>query len=240
VKHRTRAARHRTTRSLPRRRRRLLVAVTAGALAASGTAALASGLDQPARHPAPVPAAALDLTRTDDGRVSRDRDRSAPSVSPSGSASASLSQTPTRPTPVAGLDQAQMDNAALIVGVAAKRGLPKRAMVVAIVTVMQESNLYNIANPAVPESLSFPHQGASADHDSVGLFQQRPSQGWGSVGQLMDPGYAAGLFYDRLVQVPGWESMAVTYAAQAVQRSGFPYAYQQHESRAQQIVDTLT
>jgi hypothetical protein len=216
--------------------------VTAGALAASGTAALASGLAQPAPHPAPVPAAALDLTRVDNGRVSRDRDRTAPSPASSGAApsgSPSAPAPPGPPKPVAGLDQAQMDNAALIVGVAAKRGLPERAMVVAIATVMQESDLYNIANPAVPESLSYPHEGASVDHDSVGLFQQRPSQGWGSVAQLMDPAYAAGLFYDRLVQVPGWASMAVTSAAQAVQRSGFPYAYEKHETRADEIVNAL-
>jgi hypothetical protein len=55
----------------------------------------------------------------------------------------------------------------------------------------------------------------------------------------MDPVYAAGLFFDRLIQISGWESMAVTTAAQAVQRSGFPYAYQQHESRAEEIVNAL-
>jgi hypothetical protein len=220
----------------------LLVVVIAGTLAAGGTAALASGLDQPAPRPATVSAAALDPTRVDDGRVSRDRDRTAPSpaVSAPPSPSAATSPAPrARPKPVAGLDQAQMDNAASIVGVAARRGLSKRAMVVAIATVLQESNLYNIANPVVPESLNYPHQGASVDHDSVGLFQQRPSQGWGSVAQLMDPASSAGLFFDRLVQVVGWESMAVTDAAQTVQRSGFPYAYQQHQSRAEEIVNAL-
>jgi hypothetical protein len=75
--------------------------------------------------------------------------------------------------------------------------------------------------------------------DSVGLFQQRPSQGWGTVAQLMDPRYASGAFYDRLVKVSGWQNLSVNDAAQAVQRSGFPDAYQKHESAARQIVTAL-
>jgi hypothetical protein len=77
------------------------------------------------------------------------------------------------------------------------------------------------------------------DHDSVGLFQQRPSQGWGTVAQLMDPVYAAGVFFDRLARVPGWASMSVSGAAQAVQRSAFPGAYQKHQPLAEQVVAAL-
>jgi hypothetical protein len=143
------------------------------------------------------------------------------------------------PAPVAGLDRAQMDNAAVVVRVGKQLGLPRQAQVIAIATALQESNLYNVASNAVPESFRYPHQGASSDHDSVGLFQQRPSQGWGSVAQLMDPAHSAGLFYDRLVHVGGWQSMRLTEAAQAVQRSAFPSAYEKHEGRAQQIVGAL-
>jgi hypothetical protein len=132
-----------------------------------------------------------------------------------------------------------MDNAAAIVRVARQRNLPQRAMVIGIATAMQESNLYNLASNVVPESLRYPHQGIGADHDSIGLFQQRASMGWGTVAQIMDPARSAGSFFDRLVQVSGWQSMEVTLAAQAVQRSAFPYAYQQHVSRATQIVTAL-
>jgi hypothetical protein len=140
---------------------------------------------------------------------------------------------------VAGLDRAEMENANAIVAVGKQRGLPPRAMVIAVATAMQESNLYNTASSAVPASFSYPHQGNSVDHDSVGLFQQRVSQDWGSVAQLMDPATSAGLFYDRLVRVAGWQDMRLTAAAQAVQRSGFPNAYQKHEDRATQVVAAL-
>ena len=133
-----------------------------------------------------------------------------------------------------------MDNAATIVRVARQRNLPQRAMVIAVATALQESNLYNQASRAVPESFRYPHQGDSVDFDSVGLFQQRPSMGWGTVAHLMDPAYSAGLFYSALVQVSGWQSMSLTWAAQAVQRSAYPYAYAKHETRAQQIVAALT
>jgi hypothetical protein len=112
-------------------------------------------------------------------------------------------------------------------------------MVVALATAMQESDLRNLASTAVPESLGYPHQGVEVDHDSVGLFQQRSSQGWGTVAQLMDPVYAAGIFFDRLAGVPGWESMSVTAAAQAVQRSASPGAYQKHQALAEQVVAAL-
>jgi len=132
-----------------------------------------------------------------------------------------------------------MDNAAAIVTVAHQRNLPRRAMVIGIVTALQESDLYNQASSAVPASFGYPHQGSSVDHDSVGLFQQRPSQGWGTVAQCMNPAYSAGQFFGALVQVRGWQYLDVGAAAQAVQRSAFPSAYSQHEARAQQIVSAL-
>jgi hypothetical protein len=143
------------------------------------------------------------------------------------------------PVPVAGLDQAQMDNALAIVREGEKRGLSRQAQVVAVATALQESNLYNYASAVLPESLGYAHQAVGADFDSVGLFQQRPSMGWGAVSQLMDPAFASGMFYTGLMQVPGWESMPLTAAAQAVQKSAYPDAYQKHESRAYQVVVAL-
>ena len=86
---------------------------------------------------------------------------------------------------------------------------------------MQESKLYNLG-----------HLGANNDHDSLGLFQQRPSMGWGSEAQVTDPVYSATAFYSALQRVPGWESMAVTVAAQSVQRSAYPDAYAKWETDA--------
>lgn len=120
-------------------------------------------------------------------------------------------------------DQAQ--NAALIAGVGIQRGLPARAVTIALATALQESKLVNIAH---------------GDRDSLGLFQQRPSQGWGTEAQVQDPVYATGRFYDGLVKIDGYENLPITEAAQAVQRSGFPEAYAQHEARARAWASALT
>jgi hypothetical protein len=138
------------------------------------------------------------------------------------------------PTPVAGrctlpgtglnLTTVQAANAATIAAVARSRGLPPRATVIALATAQQESRLRNL-----------PY----GDRDSLGLFQQRPSQGWGTDAQVQDPVYAAGKFFDHLVQVPGWETGRLTEVAQSVQRSGFPTAYQQWNGMAQTLADAL-
>ncbi|HYQ74517.1 hypothetical protein [Cellulomonas sp.] len=124
-----------------------------------------------------------------------------------------------------GLSADQADNAALIAATAAQRGLPARAATIGLATALQESRLINIDY---------------GDRDSVGLFQQRPSQGWGTVEQIMDPVYSTGKFYDGLVAVPGYTELPVTEAAQAVQRSGFPDAYAQHEGRSRAWASALT
>jgi hypothetical protein len=118
----------------------------------------------------------------------------------------------------------QIANARTIAQVAWDRGLPERAVVIALATAMQESRLRNLDH---------------GDRDSLGLFQQRPSQGWGTAEQVQDPAYAAGQFYDRLVQVPDWQTGRLTDVAQAVQRSGFPEAYQKHEGVAVELADAL-
>ncbi|MEU9789741.1 hypothetical protein AB0E27_03820 [Streptomyces sparsogenes] len=115
------------------------------------------------------------------------------------------------------LDPEQAVNAATIEAVAASRGLPERAVTIALATALQESGLRNIRH---------------GDRDSLGLFQQRPSQGWGTARQIQDPVYATGRFYDRLVRVPGYSRLPLTVAAQRVQYSGFPQAYAKHETEA--------
>lgn len=142
--------------------------------------------------------------------------------------------------PVAGMSQVQMDRAAAIVKAGQDMDLPEKAYVVAIATSMQESNLRNLASTVYADSFEVPHDGYGSDHDSVGLFQQRPSMGWGTVEQIMDPEYSAKAFFEKLKEVPGWEDMPITKAAQTVQVSAFPDAYAKHVPVAEQIVDALT
>jgi hypothetical protein len=152
---------------------------------------------------------------------------------------AALARASSPMAPVAGLSQQQMDNAQHIVKVGLQMGLPKRAYVMAVACAMQESNLLNLASTVLPESYSYAHDGDGSDHDSIGLFQQRPSAGWGSIQQIMQPDYAASAFYQRLVGVPGWQGMALTWAVQSVQVSAYPLAYAPHEGQAQAVVDAI-
>ncbi|MEV6473703.1 hypothetical protein [Streptomyces sp. NPDC051657] len=120
---------------------------------------------------------------------------------------------------------AQAVNAATISAVGTTRGMPERAVTIALATALQESTLRNIDY---------------GDRDSLGLFQQRPSQGWGTPAQLMDPVYSSGEFYDHLAEVPGYSRLPLTVAAQRVQRSGFPQAYAKHEPDAALLAAALT
>jgi hypothetical protein len=123
------------------------------------------------------------------------------------------------------LDPEQAGNAAIIAAVAVRRGLPARAATIGIATAMQESKLRNIAY---------------GDRDSLGLFQQRPSQGWGTAAQVRDPVYASNAFYDVLVKIEGYASLPITDAAQKVQRSAFPSAYADHEPEARVLASALS
>jgi hypothetical protein len=161
-----------------------------------------------------------------------------PLLGPSASPTASRSR-PVRPAPVAGLSRATMDNAVAVVEAGRQLHLPPRAHLVALTTALQESGLRNLANSGVPASLKHTNQGVEHNFDSIGIFQQRPSQGWGTVSQLMDPATAARLFYARLVKVSGWERMSVGDAAQAVQRSAFPDAYAKQQPRAERILAAI-
>ncbi|MCD0442298.1 M23 family metallopeptidase [Glycomyces sp. A-F 0318] len=123
----------------------------------------------------------------------------------------------------------QIKNAAIIIKVGQDLGIPVRGWIVAVATAMQESGLTNHG-----------HLGDRNDHDSLGLFQQRPSTGWGTPEQVTDPVYASTKFYEKLQTIENWESLPLTVAAQRVQISAFPDAYAKHEPLATQIVDTLT
>jgi hypothetical protein len=146
---------------------------------------------------------------------------------------------PRRIRPVAGLTQPMMDHAVAIVRVSQDMNLPERAALVAMVTALQESHLRNLANATVPASLKLDHEGVERNFDSVGIFQQRPSQGWGTVAELMDPETAARRFFERLIRVSNWEKLGIGAAAQAVQRSAFPNAYDKQQPKAQRIVDAI-
>jgi len=121
------------------------------------------------------------------------------------------------------LEQARLTS--IIVGLSVRRGLAPRAASIAMATVYQETGIRNLDY---------------GDRDSVGLFQQRPSQGWGTEKQLMDPYYATGEFYDALVTIDGWEDADITEVAQRVQRSGYPEAYRDHESDGRVLASALT
>lgn len=116
----------------------------------------------------------------------------------------------------------QLANAHLVVTTAVRRALPRRAAVIAVSAAIVESGLRNRAH---------------GDLDSLGLFQQRPSQGWGSPEDLLNPTYATGKFYDHLIALPGWAGMQPGAAAQAVQRSAHPERYAAQEPPAGHLVD---
>ncbi|TQK52086.1 hypothetical protein FBY35_2512 [Streptomyces sp. SLBN-118] len=123
------------------------------------------------------------------------------------------------------LSPEQAANAATISAVGTTRGLPERAVTIALATALQESGLRNLGH---------------GDRDSLGLFQQRPSKGWGTTTQILDPVYSAGKFYEHLAEVPGYSRLPLTVAAQRVQRSGFPQAYAKHEPDATLLAAALT
>lgn len=123
------------------------------------------------------------------------------------------------------LSTEQAENATTIAAIGVRRGLPARAVSIALATAYQESKISNLDH---------------GDRDSVGLFQQRPSQGWGTEEQIKDPYYAANRFYDELEKIKDYRQMRITEAAQRVQRSGFPEAYEDHAEDARTVASALT
>lgn len=123
------------------------------------------------------------------------------------------------------LSAEQADNAATIAAVGLQLGMPDHAVTVALAAALQESGLRNLPD---------------GDRDSAGLFQQRPSQGWGTREQILDPIYAASAFYQELRDRPEWAQLSVADAAQLVQRSAAPSAYAQWEPWARAGAAALT
>ncbi|MGK5675405.1 peptidase M23 [Micromonospora sp. URMC 106] len=231
---------------------RARVALATGVLCCLGLAAVAQGARDDSADAAPVAAPSVLAERAEPDPASRNLERHPATASPTPAsptpaadpdtttpAPKKTKRRPVDPAPVAGLDNAQMENAEVIVRTGRKMGMPRRALVIAVATAMQESNLYNVASGVLPESQNYPHQGIGWDHDSVGLFQQRSSSGWGEVGQLMDPEFATRQFLSALAQVPGWQQMRLTDAAQAVQVSAYPEHYAKHEWRATEVVEAI-
>ncbi len=138
--------------------------------------------------------------------------------------STSCAATVNAPSGTASLDSQQLANARTIVQTGQALRVPVRGLVIAVATSLQEAGLRNLSY---------------GDRDSVGLFQQRPSAGWGTVPELTDPPTASRKFFKALLSIPGWESMPLTDAAQAVQRSAFPFAYGKWESLAGTVVTHL-
>jgi hypothetical protein len=141
------------------------------------------------------------------------------------SANATWSCTATGiPAGIAGYQPDQITNAATIAAVGNQMQVPEQGIVIAIATAMQESGLRNLNY---------------GDRDSLGLFQQRPSQGWGTPTQITNPTYAATQFYRHLLAIPNWQNMTLNDAAQTVQHSATPNAYGQHEVPARILATTL-
>lgn len=151
------------------------------------------------------------------------------------------------------LDRQQLTHAATIITVGAQtQGVGRAGVLVALMAALTESRLRMLASPiAVPESADYPNDGAGSDHDSLGLFQMRPSAGWGTVAELMDADYQARAFYGGktgpnypsprgLLDIPGWQSLDPGEAAQAVEVSAYPDRYQNYQPVAEAILTVLT
>jgi hypothetical protein len=123
------------------------------------------------------------------------------------------------------LTDRQARNATLISAISVRRGMPAHAATIGLAAALQESKLYNVRG---------------GDRDSLGLFQQRPSQGWGTPRQILDPVHATNAFYAALERVPGYTALPVTVAAQRVQRSGYPSAYAVYEGDARALASAMT
>lgn len=147
------------------------------------------------------------------------------------------------------LDEKQLANAAKIITVGTQGGVSAAGIKVALMTALQESKLRMLANSTVPASLDYPHEGVGSDHDSVNMFQQRPH--WGKLADLMDANYSIRAFFGGpngpnagsprgLLDINGWDTMPPGQAAQKVQVSAFPDAYDQWEGAAETIVNSMS
>jgi len=190
-------------------------------------------------QPAAVPANSVADRKNEAANRSANRAANG-KTTPAPSQSAQASQSPAPPPPTqaqtmpngvpgdqswVSLDNSQNLNARAVIKATKELNLPPRAAVIALATSLQETKLVNYGD-----------LGDMNDHDSLGLFQQRPSTGWGAPDQLVNPDYATKAFLGALVQVPGWQTIALTDAAQTVQVSAFGDRYAQWELEAADIV----
>jgi hypothetical protein len=203
--------------------------LTMGLLCCTTAGAAALGISMNSQSDKPTPVAnvsALSSNRADTlQRANRSQARTAPATKPSAKPAAKAAPAKPLPMPsIRGLSSTQVKMAFAIDAEGHHMGISRRGRVIAMATALQESNLKNYRS--------------AVDHDSLGLFQQRPSSGWGTPRQLTNPTYAAHAFYAVLVRYKGsWGCL--TCAAQKVQRSAFPSAYARHERFATQIIDAL-
>src|SRR3954451_13143087 len=153
---------------------------------------------------------------------------------------------PASASKVGGLTPAQLANAGAVIAEGRRRQVPAQGVVIALAVASQESRFTNYANDGrgsdldffqkgIEKSLTLPHEAVGTDHGSLGVFQQQWPW-WGTMADLMNPGRAAGKFYAALLEVPRWQTMPVTVAAQTVQRSAFPDAYADDETLARQLL----
>jgi hypothetical protein len=212
----------------------MLVGLSAPAAALTDAGSVAATTAEP---PAAAVAAAEAMTNTVAPAAPQAPVAPAPAPAPAlppGLTAPAPSAAQLHPVPPAGPQQVftptaeQVSNAKAIVQAGQAMGLPPRAWIIAVATSLQESNLRNLGD-----------LGAGNDHDSLGLFQQRPSSGWGSPAEITNPIYSATAFYKGLIQVAGWDSMPLTSAAQKVQVSAYPDHYAKHEAQAEAIIAAL-
>ena len=132
----------------------------------------------------------------------------------------------------------QWANARIIVQVGLNKGFGKQGIIIALATAMQESSILNLANPYYPSSYNYANDGSGYDHDSLGLFQQRSSTGWGSVSYIMNPWTSTDSFYNALARFDYWD-YSVSGAAQKVQGSAYPDAYAKWVNDASNMATTI-
>ncbi|GIG63338.1 hypothetical protein Lfu02_77100 [Longispora fulva] len=187
-----------------------LIVACAGLAALTGGAS-GGGLCSPMPTPTPHPQASASPGSTTTGIT--------PRLAPSAGAW----------PPVGPWSSEQVSNAATITATGQRLRVPPRGWIIAVATAMQESALRNLGD-----------LGPDNDHDSLGLFQQRPSAGWGTPAQIMDPVHASTKFYEKMLTITGWQNLPLTVVAQTVQVSAYPDAYAKHETPATQLVAALT
>ncbi|WP_341998868.1 M23 family metallopeptidase [Microbacterium sp. LWH7-1.2] len=150
------------------------------------------------------------------------------------------------------LRRTQLTHAATIITVGSGvEDVGRQGVLIALMAALTESTLRMLANAAHPESLNMSNDGLGSDHDSLGLFQMRPSSGWGTVAELMDPKYQVRAFFGGpegpnypspagLLDIAGWQTADPGSAAQSVERSAYPDRYQEYQPVAEAIIKTLT